>query len=224
MNTYFKSSLIFLLINISLQAELVTTYFEHGELKAQTNYVDGTNTDIKVGIKNGIEKVYYEMGAVAYTVNYVADKRDGKLTWWDKKGYKLADMFYKNGKLEGLEKSYYKSGVVKHKVMYINDMKEGKQEEFFDDGTLASSVTYKHNKKEGMQKEYTTSGKLYTQVFYKNNYKEGTQKWYDAKGNVTSSIFYKMDRPVDVMKKVQTKKEEPNVLIQSIDFSPKKPE
>lgn len=227
MTIHFKplKSLFFIsLVSLSLQAELVKTYFEHGELKAETNYVDGTNTDIAVGIKEGIEKVYYEMGALAYVVNYHSNKRDGKLTWFDKKGYKLADMFYKDAKLQGVEQSYYENGQVKHTVMYINDMKEGKQKEFFDNGVLAREVIYKHNKKEGLQKEYTLIGKLYTQVLYKNNYKEGTQEWYDEKGNVTYSIFYKMDRPVDVMKKVQTKKEEPNVLIQSIDFSPKKAE
>ncbi|MDF1877674.1 toxin-antitoxin system YwqK family antitoxin [Sulfurimonas sp. SAG-AH-194-L11] len=224
MNTYFKFSLLLLLSAISLNAELVTSYFEHGELKAETNYIDGTNTDIEVGIKNGIEKVYYEMGALAYSVNYVSDQRDGKLTWFDKQGHKLADMFYKDGLLEGVEQSYYKNGIIKHRVMYIHDMKEGKQEEFFDNGTLASTITYKHNKKEGMQKEYTLSGKLYTQVLYKNNYKEGTQEWYDEQGNITHSIFYKMDRPLDIMKKIKDKKEEPNVLIQSIDFSPKKAE
>ncbi|CAI6149745.1 MAG: hypothetical protein SPLUMA2_SPLUMAMAG2_01616 [uncultured Sulfurimonas sp.] len=222
MNTSLKLLFFFSLINISLYGELVNTYFEHGELKAQTHYVNGTNTKLQVGIKHGVEKVYYEMGALAYYVNYVADERDGKLTWYDKEGNKLADMFYKDGKLQGLEQSYYKNGKIKHTVIYINNMKEGKQEEFFDNGVLALEVIYRHNKKEGMQKEYTLSGKLYTQVLYKNNYKEGVQGWYNENGKINNSIFYKMDRPLSVMKKVQTKKEESNILIQSIDFSPQK--
>ncbi len=222
MNTTIKSILVCSLLSVSLSAELIKTYFEHGELKAETNYVDGTNTKLKEGVKEGIEKVYYEMGVMAYKVNYKNNKRDGKLIWFDKKGNKLSDMFYKNGKLEGLEQSYYPNGKLKHSVLYVNDMKEGKQTEYFDDATVASEVTYVHNKKHGLQKEYTLTGKLYTEVLYENNYKEGTQKWYDADGHVVNSIFYKMDRPINVMKKVQEKKEEHNVLIESIDFSPQK--
>ncbi len=50
----------------------------------------------------------------------------------------------------------------------------------------------------------------------------GMQGSYNEKEKIINSIFYKMDRPLSIMKKVQTKKEEPNVLIQSINFSPQK--
>lgn len=205
-----------------LGAELVTTYFPNGALKAQTHYKKGTNTEKKVGIKEGIEKVYYEMGAMAYEVNYSDNKRDGLLVWFDKEGKKLAEMFYRNGKLEGYEKTYFLSGTLKHIVLYKNDMKEGKQKEFFDNGHVALEVIYKHNKKEGIQKEYTPDGKIYTKVAYQNNYKEGQQIWFDSNGKQMKTILYKMDRPINIMKKVQEKKEERNVLIDSINFSPQK--
>jgi len=224
MNRYTKSLLLTSMLASSLSAELVKTYFEYGALKAQTNYIDGTNTDIKVGIKHGVEKVYYEMGQLAYAVNYDNDRRDGKLTWYDKKGKKLADMFYVKGKLHGLEQSYYLNGNVKHTVSYTNDKKEGLQKEFFESGQLAMLTPYKNNRKNGLQKEYTLDGKIYSEVNYKNNYKEGLQQWFDTNGKVVRTILYKMDRPIDIMKKVQEKKAEPNVLIDSIDFSPQKPE
>ncbi|WP_457746612.1 toxin-antitoxin system YwqK family antitoxin [Sulfurimonas sp.] len=223
MQLYCKSLLIASLVSgVSLHAELVKTYFKTGELKAETNYVDGTNTPIKAGIKDGIEKIYYIEGGLAYSVSYKDSKRDSKLIWFDKKGRKIAQMYYKNGKLEGLETSYFENGVIKHTVMYRNDMKEGVQKEYFSNGKLALEVPYKHNKKEGVQKEYTIDGKLYSTVLYKNNYKEGLQKWYDKDGKVVKTELFKMDRPINVMKKVQTKHDEPNVLINSIDFSPKK--
>jgi len=225
MKLYFKSLLmVSMLTSTVLNAELVTTYFKTGELKAETNYLDGTHTDIKEGIKNGVEKIYYIEGGLAYSVNYIEGKRDGKLVWFDKKGRKIAQMFYKNGKLEGVETAYFENGAIKHTVEYVDDMKEGPQKEYFSNGQLALEVPYKHNKKEGLQKEYTIDGKLYSEVLYKNNYKEGVQKWYDKSGNVVKTELFKMDRPVNVMQKVQSKEEEINVLIKSIDFSPQKPQ
>ena len=56
MKFYLQSLTMLALLTSTLSAELVETYFKTGELKAQTNYIDGTNTPIKVGIKNGIEK------------------------------------------------------------------------------------------------------------------------------------------------------------------------
>lgn len=224
MNIYLKSLLITSLLSSSLSAELVKTYFKYGELKAETNYVDGTHTEIRVGIKQGIEKVYYEMGALAYSVMYIDNKREGKLTWLDKHGVKLADMYYKDGKLQGLEKSYYANGDLKHIVMFINDSKEGKQKEYFDNGQLALEVTYKNNKKEGLQKEYTVDGKLFSEVNYKNNYKEGMQQWFNENGKVNKTLLYKMDRPINVMKKVQEKKSDSTISNHNIDFSPQKPD
>jgi len=223
MKTPYRSFLIAALLTATLaEAELVKSYFETGELKAETHYVDGTNTDIKEGIKNGIEKIYYIEGTLAYEVNYIKGKRDGKLVWFDKQGYKIAQMNYKNGKLEGEEVAYFTNGKIKHIVKYVNDMKEGLQKEYYDNGQLALEVPYVHNKKEGMQKEYTYDGKLYSEVIYKNNYKEGLQKWYDKDGNVVKTELFKMDRPVNVMKEIQNKKSESDILINNIDFSPKK--
>jgi antitoxin component YwqK of YwqJK toxin-antitoxin module len=221
---YFKSFiLVSFLSATTVNAELVKSYFNTGELKAETNYVDGTNTDIKEGIKNGLEKIYYIEGGLAYSVNYINNKRDGKLTWYDKKGRKIAEMFYKHGKLEGPETAYFQNGKVKYRVNYVNDKKEGLQKEYYDNGVLALVVPYKNNKKEGIQKEYTFEGKLYSEVLYKNNYKEGEQKWYDSQGDVIKRELFKMDRPVNVMKEIQKKKQTPNISVNSIDFSPKKP-
>jgi len=222
MNKYFTSILLSTTLFTSLQAELVVTYFDRGQVKAETNYIDGTNTEIKAGIKQGIEKVYYQMGKLAYKVNYIENKRDGKLTWYDKQGVKLSDVHYKMGKLDGVEYSYYPNGAIKHEVTYVNDLKEGLQKEYFKNKKLALEVPYVHGKKNGLQKEYTPEGQLYSEVNYVNNYKEGYQKWYDKNGQVMKTIFYKMDRPINIMKKVQDDKSF-DVTIKGIDFSPQKP-
>jgi len=222
MNNKLIYIILILVLQINLQAQLVKTYFKTGELKAKTNYIDGTHTKLKEGIKNGIQEVYYLNGVMAFKINFINNKRDGKLTWYDKQNKKLSETFYKDGKLNGIEKFYFVSNKkVKHEVNYINDKKEGIQKEYFKNGVVALKVNYKNNKKEGMQEEYTIDNKLFTKVNYINNYKEGYQYWYDKQGNIINKIFYKMDRPIEVMKKIQAKKDD-KILINSIDFSPQK--
>ena len=225
MNKYIHSIILFTCISSStLSAELIKEYFDnaHKELKSETNYVDGTHTEISKGIKNGLEKIYYQSGALAYVVNYVDGKRDGILTWYDREGNKLADVSYKNGLMHGQERSYYKNGGIKHTMTYIDDKKEGFLKEYYDNGILALHVEYIHNKKEGLQKEYTYEGKLYSEVLYKNNYKEGLQKWYDDNGKIIKTELFKHDRPVNVMKQIQSKNKKNTILINNLDFSPQK--
>jgi len=213
------------LLHVSdISAETLNTYFETGKLKAQTNYVDGSRSGNRKGIKNGIEKVYYQMGQLAYQVNYIGGKRDGKLVWYDKKGNKLSEINYDHGKISGVQKNFFAyNEKVKSSVNYKNDKKEGLEKQYYDNGQLAMSVNYIHGKKEGIQREYTYDGKLYSEVTYVNNYKEDMQKWYDKKGNIVKTELYKHDLPVNIVKKLKSKKENVDILIKDIDFSPKKP-
>ena len=225
MKKYFNTLLMASLLGTTLYAELITTYFdkEGKHIKAETNYALGTRTDMKEGVKEGVEKVYYEIGQVAYVVNYVDGKRDGIMTWYDKQGRLLSTTMYNKGKLEGKETSYYPNGKVKSTVTYINDKKEGYQKEYFDNGVLALEVLYVDGKKEGIQKEYTYDGKLYTEVPYKNNYKEGTQKWYDKSGKVIHTDEFKRDVSMSFMKKLKANDRRAEKLINNIDFTPQKP-
>ena len=186
-----------------INAEVLKQYFDDGVLKSETTYRDGTVTLTQRGVKEGIEKVYYNTKSLAYSVHYINGLREGKMAWLDRKGNVLEIMHYKQGLLEGNNTIFYPSGKLKSEVDFIDDKKEGLKKEYFSTGTLALKVNYKFNKKEGIQEEYFEDGKLYAQVTYKNNYKEGNKKWYDKLGKVVKTEFYKMDRPLNVMKKVQ---------------------
>ena len=48
MKTYLKPLLALSILSSVASAELVKSYFKTGELKASTNYVDGTNTKIYI--------------------------------------------------------------------------------------------------------------------------------------------------------------------------------
>jgi antitoxin component YwqK of YwqJK toxin-antitoxin module len=209
------------LITSQLQAEYVETFFDRGQIKAKTNYVDGTRSEKREGIKHGYEKVYYQSGQLAYGVMYVKDKRDGKLEWLDREGKLLSICHYKLGKMHGIEKTFFTNAKLKKEVNYVNDLKEGMQKEYFDNGQLALEVNYVHNKKEGIQKEYTPEGKIYSKVNFVHNYREGKQEWFDEKGKVSKTTVFKMDRPIKLMKEVQ--KVKPNKVLEelkALNFSP----
>ncbi len=213
------------LLTSPLHAEYIVSYFDKGQIKAQTNYENGTRTNMREGVKHGLEKVFYQSGQIANEVHYIHGKRDGKMTWYDREGNILSIGYFKLGKYDGLEETYYLNKKIKKRVTYINDLKEGFQKEYFDNGQLASEVKYIKNRREGVQKEYTKDGKLYAKVSYKNNYKEGNKEWYDEKGKVTKKTFFKMDRPIKVMKEVQ-KTENPHIYdeLRALNFSPNRPQ
>ena len=204
-------------------AELFTEHFSNGVVKSQIEYKDGTRTDTKEGIKDGKEKIYYSTGELAYEVTNVNGKREGALNWYDRDGKHLEVIHYQKGKRHGINKLFYPNGKLRAEVMYINDKKEGPYKEYFDTGRLALEVNYRNDRKEGMQKEYYPNGKLYTEVLYKNGYKEGMQIWYDKEGKVIQTQKFKMDRPLDVIKKLRTKKPDAtNELLKGLDFDPNK--
>ena len=205
----------------TLHAELFTEHFKDGVVKSQIEYVKGTRTDVQEGIKDGLEKVYYNSGELAFKVNNIQGKRDGALDWYDREGNHLEIMHFQDGKRHGLNKIFYANGTLRIEVNYINDNKEGSEKYYFSTGKLASEVTFIHGKKEGLQKEYNNDGSLNNKVMYKHGYKEGEKHWYDANGKVTKTEMYKMDRPIHLMKKVQAK--QPDVTIEALkglDFNP----
>ena len=205
----------------ALHAELFTEHFKDGVVKSQIEYIKGTRTDVQEGIKDGLEKVYYNSGELAFKVNNIQGKRDGALDWYDREGNHLEIMHFQDGKRHGLNKIFYANGTLRIEVNYINDNKEGSEKYYFSTGKLASEVTFIHGKKEGLQKEYNNDGSLNNKVMYKHGYKEGEKHWYDANGKVTKTEMYKMDRPIHLMKKVQAK--QPDVTIEALkglDFNP----
>jgi len=217
-----KKTLLFTLAIFSshLQAELFTEKFLDGVIKSEINYKDGTRSDVKEGVKDGLEKVFYNTGELAFKVNNVDGKRDGKMDWYDRKGRHLETIRFKMGKRHGLNQIFYDNGALRIEVNYVDDNKEGVEKYYFSTGKLASEVNYIHGKKEGEQKEYNEDGSLNNIVIYKNGYKEGKKLWYKD-GKVIKTIIYKMDRPINLMKKVQSKKPDATMkVLKGLNFNP----
>ena len=137
----------------ALNAELFTEHFKDGVVKSQIEYVKGTRSDVKEGIKDGLEKVYYNSSELAFKVNNINGKRDGAMDWYDREGNHLEVIHFQKGKRHGINKIFYTDGTLRIEVNYINDNKEGPEKYYFSTGKLASEVTFVHGKKEGLQKE-----------------------------------------------------------------------
>ncbi len=210
-----------LLGTTTVNAELFTEYFENGVVKTQIEYKKDTRTDVKEGVKDGLEKVYYNTGQLALEVNNVDGLRDGALHWYDREGHHLEVMHYQKGKRHGINKVFFADGTLRIDVSYINDNKEGPEKYYFSTGKLASEVTFVNGQKEGLQKEYNEDGTLNNDVMYKHGYKEGKKRWYDKNGKIIKTETYKMDRPINVMKKVQAKKPDATIeALKGLDFNP----
>lgn len=206
---------------ISLQAEVEKEYFPDGTLKSEIDYKDGTRTATSKGVKNGIERIYYNNGQLAYEVHNIDNKRDGVLKWYEREGPLIKETHYKMGKMHGTDKIYFDNGKLQFSVNFVDDKKEGIEKEYYSTGQLASKVNYIHGKREGYLKRYHQKGYLMSQVLYKRNYKEGNEVFYDEKGKIIKKERNKMDRPIDVMKKIQTKKSDETLkAFQNLNFNP----
>lgn len=210
-----------LLGSSTLHAELFTEHFKDGVVKSQIEYKKNTRTDTKKGVKDGLEKVYYNSGELAFKISNVEGKRNGAMDWYDREGNHLEVIHFQHGKRHGINKIFYADGTLRIEVNYINDNKEGMEKYYFSTGKLASEVKFATGKKEGVQKEYNLDGTLDNDVIYENGYKEGEKRWYDKNGKVVQTETYKMDRPVNLMKKVQAKQPDPTIkALQGLDFNP----
>ena len=213
-------TLSFLAIS-TLHAELFTEHFKDGVVKSQIEYKNGTRTATAEGIKDGLEKVYYNTGELAFTVTNKEGKREGAMDWYDQDGKHLEVIHFQKALRHGINKIFYANGHLRIEVNYINDNKEGPEKYYFSTGKLASEVIFKSGRKEGLQKEYNEDGSLNNDVMYIHGYKEGEKRWYDNQGKVIKTETYKMDRPINVMKKAQSKKPDATIeALKGLDFNP----
>ncbi len=216
------SAAVFVLTT-QLYAEVVTTKFPNGMLKSTRSYKDGTLNKIGKGVLNGPEKVYYINGKLAFETYYKDGKRDGVLRWYEESnGAIIKETHYKAGMQHGMEKRFFADGTLEHEVRFVDDKREGFQKDYYSTGQLAEVVKFVHGKREGVRKRFRDDGTLESEVFYRHNFKEGNEKFYDKAGKLIKKERNKLDRPIDVMKKVQTKK--PDVTLETfkfLNFNPK---
>lgn len=101
--------------------------YPNGNIKGKIPYIDG--------IKNGIEKDYYEDGTIESEVNY------------------------ENGKINGIAKWYHPNGKLKVEANYLNGLEHGEMRFFYADGSFEQFSKFE-NGKHVYKREYDKDGQL----------------------------------------------------------------
>jgi antitoxin component YwqK of YwqJK toxin-antitoxin module len=96
-------------------------YYESGELKSETPYIDG-----KI---HGIEKWYYESGELLFEIPFVNGKIHGIWKTYYKSGQLMRESPFTNGKIHGIVIDYYENGQIKEETLYV-------------DGELIDTINY----------------------------------------------------------------------------------
>lgn len=149
------------------------------------------HANYKNGMLNGLSKIVYKSGNVAFESKYVNGKREGVSVTYSDKGYKQSETNYKNGKKDGRFVAYFPNGAKMVEANYKNDKAEGTQRVWHPNGKLQSQARFSNDLIEGNATTYYTSGRIETQRTYKNGKENGVMKIYDDKKNkVTAQIPY----------------------------------
>jgi len=108
--------------------EVSIRYHKNGNFRTFTPYENG--------VRNGIEKTFYEDGKTLYS-----------------------ETPYKDNKIEGIFKAYYENGVLKISAEYKTGLLDGESIIFYPDGKTEFYKKYEKNKLV-LNKHYTKDGKL----------------------------------------------------------------
>jgi len=162
------------------------TYYQNGQLKTITPYVNGQ--------KYGIEKKYRKDGTLQCETPYVNGKLHGIETWYiDRDGecQLLHEISYVNGEKE-FQKEYMFSDDRKSYTMipYVNGKKHGTAISYWGDGTFRGEKFYNNGVNYGTSKFYHKNGTLYCVEPYVNGELHGIRKFYNDDGTVEKELIY----------------------------------
>ena len=173
------------------------------------------NKSDREGRRQGLWKVYDEVGNLKYTGDYLDGKPIGTFTYYYPEGEVKALVrhsegggaayvknYHRNGKLMAEGKYtdqkkdstwlYYNEsdGSLSLEEYYQNTVKEGVWKTFYPEGQVAEEVIYIHDRKDGPWTQYFTDGKVKLKAAYVNDQIEGQYIVYHLNGMVEVSGFF----------------------------------
>ena len=113
------------------------------------------------------------------------DSPDGE----DRQGQVVAQLLYREGKLQGESRFFYPDGVVAVQVTYDNG-KITAYKEFFSDGTLKTELEYNRGLRHGEARFYYSTGHLFGEGKYKKGRRTGTWKYYKVTGEIEKKLKF----------------------------------
>lgn len=117
--------------------------------------------------------------------------REGLFIKTNKKGLKLEQANYRNGKLEGYRVLFHPNGDTMIVETRRNDLFEGEYKSFYLSGQLKMTCQYLNNNIEGAWLQYYETGQLKEEVLFVNNEENGPFKEYHLNGQLSVEGAYK---------------------------------
>ena len=124
--------LIFPNIVLSQKETTVKEFYDNGQLKRETTYIDG--------LENGVELEYYENGQLSMKVHWLKGKWEGYFYSYYKDGSLQSKSYYKNGEEDGESIWYYSNGQIHGQCKYKNGKKHGYYKDFQDEYGIKMEV------------------------------------------------------------------------------------
>jgi len=178
-------------------------------------------SDQKIEVKNGTEKLYWEDNSLKakgmvknfkrhgnwtyfykgsdgkskmFRGKYIHGKKQGYWTEYDLTGKVISRTNYSNNVLNGAKLIFYNSGIAMEQTSYRNGIKNGKAQQYYEDGKPREICYYSNDKKHGQTNLYHPNGKWKAIGKYKMGEKSGLWRHYSTKGKLEAEGFYKKNR------------------------------
>jgi len=120
----------------------------------------------KNGKKNGVEVHYCgykgKKRYVCKKVNWINDKREGKITEWYSNGRKSSQYNYVDDKRDGEAYQWHENGKLYKKMKFYKGKEYGISRRYYEDGTLEYTVPMIDGVPNGKAKYYNENGSLYS--------------------------------------------------------------
>jgi antitoxin component YwqK of YwqJK toxin-antitoxin module len=147
------------------------------------------------GKRNGIQKSYYESGALNEEYEMVDDSVTGMYKQYYENGNLKITCNKLNGKFNGHSKFYYQTGEATH----VHGMKDGPFIFYDEIGNLKNKGHFKNDKEDSLIYTYYPSGKIHVKRFWKEGVSEGPYQFYFENGKMEvegvchndSIVYYK---------------------------------
>ncbi len=170
----------------SAEEEIISMYFETGELRSETTY--------KNGLRNGVYKVYYRDGKIAEEGAYSDGKLSGRVRQNRIDGSPAEDTCYSGGKKSGPRTRYFESG----QIASIEDFQDDSQvaiRYYFENGQIRYSKEWSDFEKNKIR-QYTDRGIQLSDVEYSSEVRHGRELIYNDSGILFSDGQFVYGAPI----------------------------
>lgn len=157
--------------------------YNNGHLDMKTHFKDGRVDGEIIGYYGTEDKI-------AYTIDYVKGRKEGKLIHYNINGKIKEINHYKHDEKHGKSITYYDDGSIESEVNFKMGQEDGTYTTYYENGNINTVCSFKGGYKTGRENVYYPNGTLKHKFYYDKGQWEGEQITYDEKGEVFGSVTY----------------------------------